>query len=146
MKLESGEKRVLALDVGTVRVGLALSDPLGMTAQPGPTLQRQPEHEFYEKLGEFIESHDVSLVVLGLPIGLKGQKGSSFREVQRVLEEIRVRWPAIGVDTFDERFSSTMARQVTQAIPKKRKQKKGLVDQIAAQLILQGYLESKNFS
>ncbi len=138
-----GVFRVLALDVGTVRVGVAVSDPLGLTAQPLSTLQRKPDQLFYEKLANIVEEYQVETIVLGLPIGLKGQRGDSWREVQTVLEKIRSSWPDLVVETFDERFTSTMAQRVTREAPKKKKRDKGLVDQVAAQLILQHYLESK---
>lgn len=136
------EIRVLALDIGKVRVGVAVSDPMGLTAQPCPTLKRQPHQEFIENLAQLIEKYQVRTVVAGLPIGLKGQKGSSYHDVLSLRDEMRKRWPEVRFETCDERFTSTMAQQIVRNAPKGKKRNKGLTDQIAAQLILQHYLES----
>jgi len=143
MSTTRGESRILALDVGKVRVGVAISDPMGLTAQPGPTLSRNPAIEFHKNLAKCIEEYRVGTIVLGLPLGLKGQKGESYRDVQVLLEEIRERHPSLLFETCDERFTSSMAQQASREAPRKRKRQKGLVDRIAAQLILQTYLDSE---
>ncbi len=138
------ETRILALDVGESRVGVAISDPLGLTAQPGPTLERRPNTSFFTHLGELLKQGPVSEVVVGLPVGLKGQRsGKSYEAVMALLEECRVRWPQITWKTWDERFTTTAAIQTLSAAPKKKRQQKGLRDQIAAQLILDSYLRSR---
>lgn len=137
----SGEIRILGLDVGKARVGVAMSDPLGLTAQPLPTLPREPEKTFLASLAKIIETHRVTMVVLGLPLGLKGQKGSSHDDVMVLLRRCQERWPDLGWETQDERFTSSMANEILRDAPRGRKRKKGLTDQIAAQLILQDYLE-----
>ncbi len=138
------EKRILALDVGEVRVGTAISDPAGLTAQPGPTLERRPDASFFKQLGEIIEQGPAGEVVVGLPVSLKGQRsGKSCEAVMSLLEECRVRWPGINWKTWDERFTTTEAIQTLTAAPKKKRQQKGLRDRIAAQLILDSYLRSR---
>ncbi|MCA9440710.1 MAG: Holliday junction resolvase RuvX [Candidatus Omnitrophica bacterium] len=137
----TGEVRILALDVGTVRVGVAISDPLGLTAQPLPTIQRKPDRAFFEGLAALIDEYEITVLVLGLPIGLSGQRGDSFQRVEALRGELAQRWPSLVIERVDERFTSSMAQEVTKNAPRKRKQKKGLTDQIAAQLILQDYLD-----
>ena len=138
------EKRILALDVGVVRVGTAISDPLGLTAQPGPTLERKPDSSFFDQLEEILEQGPVYEVVVGLPVSLKGQRtGKSCQDVLSLLEECCKRWPQVAWHTWDERFTTTEAIQTLTSAPKKKRQQKGLRDQIAAQLILDSYLRSR---
>ncbi len=138
------EIRILALDVGTVRVGTAISDPLGITAQPGPVLERQPEKVFFESLKDLIEEWGIGEAVIGFPRGLKGgQKGASCQDVKELLPLLRERWPKILWKTFDERFTTTMAIKVLSSAPKKKREQKGLRDRIAAQLILESYLQAR---
>ena len=137
-------QRIIALDLGESRVGVAISDPLGLTAQPGPTLNRKPDNLFVRELGEILHEWSVSEVVLGLPVGLKGQRtGKSCEAVAAFLEICRRRWPEILWRTWDERFTTVEAVSVLSAAPKKKRREKGLRDQIAAQLILDSYLRSR---
>lgn len=138
------EKRILALDVGEKRVGVAVSDPLGITAQPGPTLERYPNAVFMKQLGELIAQAPAGEVVVGLPVGLKGQRsGKSFEAVMSLLEACREHWPQVEWKTWDERFTTVQAIQTLTSAPKKKREQKGLRDQIAAQLILDSYLRLK---
>jgi putative holliday junction resolvase len=142
--MTTSQQRILALDVGESRVGTSISDPLGLTAQPGPTLDRKPDTAFFAKLGEIIEQGTVIEVVLGLPVGLKGQRsGKSFEAVMELFEECRKRWPEVIWKTWDERFTTVTAIQTLSSAPKKKRQQKGLRDQIAAQLILDSYMRSR---
>lgn len=137
------ENRILALDIGEKRVGTAISDPLGYTAQPGPTLDRKPEEPFWHMLGELLATWSVRCVVIGLPIGLSGQRsGSSYQAVMEFLRLAQARWPAIEWKTWDERLTTTQAIQVLSNAPGKKRRNKALRDQIAAQLILDSYLRS----
>jgi putative Holliday junction resolvase len=141
------EKRILALDPGESRVGVAISDPLGITAQPGPTLERQPHASFLRQLGDLIGQGPVSEVVVGLPVGLKGQRtGKSCEAILALVEECRARWPQVVWKTWDERFTTVEAIHTLAAAPKKKRRQKGLRDQIAAQLILDSYLRSRPLS
>jgi putative Holliday junction resolvase len=136
-----GALRILALDPGEARVGVAISDPLGLSAQPLPTLKRRPSGKFYEQLGRLLEDWSVSEVVVGLPVGPKGeQSGKGCESVLRVLEECRKLWPQVTWRTQDERFTTQEAIELLKMAPKKKRETKGLRDQLAAQMILEGYL------
>ncbi|MCC6732476.1 MAG: Holliday junction resolvase RuvX [Candidatus Omnitrophica bacterium] len=137
------ENRILALDIGEKRVGTAISDPLGYTAQPGPTLDRKPEEQFWRKLEELLATWSVRRAVVGLPIGLGGQKTSpSYIAVMEFLRQAQQKWPEIEWKTWDERLTTTQAIQILSAAPGKKRRDKSLRDQIAAQLILDSYLRS----
>jgi len=138
------QPRILALDIGRVRVGVAVSDPLQLTAQPGPTLDREPSGKFFEDLGRLIDQWSIRTAVVGLPIGLKGQRsGDSYADVQGLLEELERRWPAVTWGSLDERFTTAIAESTLALAPKKKRREKGIRDQMAAQIILEGYLRSK---
>ena len=132
--------RTLALDIGTERVGVAISDPLGTSAQPGPTLSRSPDEVFFGSLADLLKEWVVAEVVVGLPRGLSGQQGESAKAVLALVTEFERRWPDIRWSTWDERFTTRAAEQALRSAPKKTRRRKGLRDRIAAQLILEGYL------
>lgn len=143
MSTKSG--RILALDVGTKRVGVAFSDPLGLSAQPGPTLERRPSAPFYKRLATLIAEKEIGTVVVGLPIGQEGQlSGGSHEAVQTLLLECRKRFPEVEWTTCDERYTSLEATEILRSAPRKRRQQKGLRDRIAAQLILERYLHERS--
>jgi putative Holliday junction resolvase len=138
------EKRTLALDLGEKRVGVAVSDPLGLTAQPGPTLARRPSGVFFEKLGNLLKEWSVETVVVGLPISERGQRGGkSYDSVMGLLARFQERWPEIVWETWDERYTTQEAVEILETAPRNKRRQKGLRDQIAAQLILTEYLRSK---
>lgn len=142
--MSTSGKRILALDAGERRVGTALSDPLGLTAQPGPTLERHPDAVFFRQLGLLIDQGPVLEAVVGLPVSLKGEhRGKSYEAAMALFEECRTRWPQVVWHTWDERFTTSEAIQTLTGAPKKKRQQKGLRDQIAAQLILDSYLRSR---
>jgi putative Holliday junction resolvase len=138
--MASDRGRVLALDVGASRVGVAISDPLRITAQPGPTLSRSPDALFFENLAELIQEWSVSEGVVGLPRGLKGQKGTTYEAVSGLLAQLRERWPEIVWNPWEERFTTKEAVGILKSAPKRKRKQKGLRDRIAAQLILDSYL------
>jgi putative Holliday junction resolvase len=140
--MNNPEGRILALDLGSERVGVAVSDPLGITAQPLPTLNRRPERDFQAHLGELIESLCVLRVIVGLPRGLSGGQGTHQKAIESSVASYRQAWPEVEWVFWDERFTTTAAARALQGAPQKTKRRKGLRDQIAAQLILQGYLQS----
>lgn len=128
------------MDVGERRVGVAISDPLRISAQPGPVIPRKPDAEFFETLANLIKEWDIKEAVVGLPRGLRGQKGSTYDSVEKLLVELRRRWPEVAWLPWDERMTTREAEGVLSLAPLKRRREKGLRDRIAAQLILESYL------
>jgi putative holliday junction resolvase len=133
--------RVLALDLGDRRVGLALSDPLGLTAQGLPTLDRKGDAADIEALRLLCGEHEVERVVLGLPRNMDGSEGPRAQKSRAFGKRLR---DALGLPVFlwDERLTSAEAERVLIAADVSRAKRKGVVDRLAAQLILQGYLEA----
>lgn len=134
--------RILGIDHGTVRVGLALSDELGMIANPLKTLDAGPEVEV--QIAEIVRNKRIGAIVLGMPYRMDGARGSASERVEKFADRLRKVLPHdVPIHFVDERLSSKAALDslgLTQR-PRDREEKK-IVDQLAAVAILQDYLNS----
>ncbi|MEA3329056.1 MAG: Holliday junction resolvase RuvX [Candidatus Omnitrophota bacterium] len=135
-------RRILGLDIGQKRIGLALSDRLGCTAQGLDTLIRANDSRDIDSLREIIKKYDVEEIVAGLPLNMNGSAGPSAEKVMGFIETLR-KDLKLPVKTWDERLTSLQARGVLLQANLSRKKRKKVTDKLAAQLILQGYLESR---
>lgn len=138
--------RILALDVGERHVGVAISDPLGIIARPLQTLERGTDEEDSAAVAALVEEQDVKLVVVGQPLSLDGTEGPQARRTARYAEALAHHLP-VQVIQWDERFSTDRAdeilRQTRGEKAKRRARSNGEIDAIAAAVILQSYLDSK---
>jgi putative Holliday junction resolvase len=138
--------RIMGIDFGTTRIGLSLSDPLQIIAQPYRTIRNDPRA--IDAICDIIRQELVSLVVVGLPLNLKGEMGKKAREVEDFIGQLAAAAPA-EIVSWDERFTTTMAHQTLLEMGTKRKdreQRRKRVDEMAASLILQSYLDSRKRS
>jgi putative Holliday junction resolvase len=138
--MEDG-KRVLAIDYGTKRIGVALSDELGWTAQPLETLNRRTLDRDIAHIVSLVVTYEVRQVLLGFPLQLDGREGpaiQAMREFQARLEE----GVPVPVILWDERLTTKAAEDLLIAADVSRKKRKGVVDRIAASILLQSYLAS----
>jgi len=131
--------RLLGIDYGTRRVGLAISDGLGLTARP---LEVIPVHRLMERLSALVDEYDFETIVVGLPTGLSGGEGSSAAGARELAEEIQDRLN-VQVAMVDERFTSRLADSALLESGMKRRERKETVDKVAAAIILQTYLDSR---
>jgi putative Holliday junction resolvase len=134
-------KRILGIDFGERRIGLALSDPLGIIAQPFLTFDTQKDGDIFKKIEELIEEKGIEEIVLGMPRnmdGTIGEKGKVVQEFSQMLSS-RVKIPII---FRDERLSSVESLRVLRDAGAKLHKYKKSVDKLSAALILQGYLNS----
>lgn len=129
--------RILALDPGERRVGMAISDPLGITAQGMETFDRKTGN-LLEHLAEVIDRYGVQHIVVGNPVSMSGRENESSKRAAALGEQLRTRFN-IGVTLWDERLSSVEAKRVLAGT----RASKASVDRIAAVLILQSYLDSR---
>jgi putative pre-16S rRNA nuclease len=129
--------RVLGVDYGTRRIGLALSDEIRLTAQP---LNVVTPGQLPEALRTLAREHEIDTVVVGLPTGLSGHEGDSAAGARRLASEIE---EILGVDVIlvDERFTSRMAENALIETGVRRRDRKEAVDKVAAAIILQAYLD-----
>ena len=136
--------RVLALDVGERRVGIAISDPTGTLARPLQALARGSREEDFAAIAALVAEHDVGLVVVGQPLSLDGTEGPQARRVARYAEALAAHL-TVRVTSWDERFTTVEAKKVLRQRRKekdrRRARAKGELDAVAAAVILQGYLD-----
>jgi putative Holliday junction resolvase len=134
--------RVLGVDVGTVRVGLALSDPTGTLASPLETLRRAKNKADLDRLAALVVEHEVAEVVVGEPVHLSGASGASAQDASNYAQELADRIPDVPVILIDERLSTvTAASHLREGGIDSRKQRP-VIDQAAAVVILQQFLDS----
>lgn len=135
--------RILGIDHGTVRIGLALSDELGMIANPLKTLDTGEDSE--QQIADIVKQKRVSEVVIGLPLRMDGHKGSAVERVEKFADKLR-RFlpPEVEIIYVDERLSSVAAeRSLGLEGKQKTRDQKKLVDQLSAVAVLQDHLNSK---
>ena len=132
--------RVLAIDPGTVRLGLALSDPSGTIAQPLTVLTRRSEPEDLAAITKLVQAHDIELIVVGLPRLLDGRLATAAQDAQRFGERVG-RATGRPVAYWDERLTTVAAERYLIEQGKRRNKRRQEVDRMAATLLLQGYLD-----
>jgi putative Holliday junction resolvase len=135
----------MALDVGKVRVGVALSDPLGYTAQPLLTLWRKTRGEDLRSLLRLIRKHEVVEIVVGNPLHMSGDVSPWAAKVHEFAEELRKR-SGLPVQLWDERLSSVAAHEILNEAEYGQRDRKYVIDQVAAVVILRGWMEAKEQS
>ncbi|MFH1262124.1 MAG: Holliday junction resolvase RuvX [Pseudomonadota bacterium] len=132
--------RLLGLDYGRKRIGLAISDPLGLSAQPLGFILN--DSKILDRLLEVIRTREVSEIVLGHPRSLSGKLGEMAREVEAFAEKLKER-TTIPLHLWDERFSTSEAENLLVSADVRRDKRKEVRDTVAASLILQGFMESR---
>ena len=130
-------RRVLGIDYGTKRVGLAISDELGLTARPLDVVARP---ELTDALRRWATEYDIGTVVVGLPTSLGGHEGDSALAARRLGEEVREVLDA-KIVFVDERFTSRMAERVLLETGMRRRRRRETVDKMAAAIVVQDYLD-----
>ncbi len=136
--------RILGVDFGERRVGLAISDPLKLTAQPLATLEYKTEEELWSKLDGYWHNYTIERVVVGLPLHMHGEKSKLSQLVEKFAERAKIRY-GVDVVLWDERLSSKVAEGTLRDMGKQPSRQKGKVDLISAIWILQGYLDGLNY-
>ncbi len=134
--------RVLGLDVGSRRIGVAVSDPLGITAQGLETLQRRTKRHDFEYLQRVIREYDVREIVVGLPLRMSGAEGIQSDKMEVFAEELRKRF-RLPVHLWDERLTSAEANRLLRETDLSIEKRGKAVDRMAAILILQGWMEQR---
>jgi putative holliday junction resolvase len=134
-------KRILAVDYGERRVGLALSDPACILATPLATLDTRLVSDPVEAIAERVQENDVGLLVIGYPLHLDGRVSEKAKAVECFAGRIRARLPNIKVELTDERYSSVEAKDLLRLRKPKKRGGKRSVDRFAAAILLQEYLD-----
>jgi putative Holliday junction resolvase len=136
-------KRLLALDVGTKRIGLALTDELRLTAQPFMVIERKNDTQVIQKISQVIEEQKVEKIIVGLPYDSKGKMGKMAKEIMNFMEKLKtlIKLPIIA---WEEAFTTNEAQDVLIKADLSRKRRKGVIDKVAAALILDSFLRAKD--
>ena len=130
---------ILGLDIGDVRIGVAISDELGFGAHPLCTITRKNRKKDLDALRNLIDTHGVERIVIGLPLRLNGEVGIQAQKVQKFANRLK-RVADVPICFWDERLTTVEATQILRNINKRGKKRKKVIDQVAAVLILDEYL------
>ena len=133
--------RILALDHGTVRVGVAISDELKIIAQPMEFIPAEPFAAFLERLRQVLREKEVELILVGMPRNMDGSYGPAAQKVQEFVAALREAVPT-PVKTLDERLTSVQANRLLIQANVRRDERKQKVDKMAAAILLQSFLDS----
>jgi putative Holliday junction resolvase len=133
--------RILGLDVGTVRVGVAISDPLGMTAQPLEVIDRR-KTDLIGRILELVSEHEVQQIVVGKPLQLDGKEGLAVGAVDALVRNLAQR-AEVPIEMWDERLSTAQAERAMIDGGVRRQERRQKIDKVAAALILQSYLDAR---
>lgn len=133
--------RILSIDYGKKRTGLAVTDPFQLIAGGLATVASKSLPEF---LKTYMQQEKVERIIMGEPRQIDGSPSENYARVQEVLKKLRAAFPDIPIETYDERFTSVLAHQamLTGGLKKKERQNKALVDEISATILLQSYMEA----
>lgn len=133
-------ERILGIDYGVRRIGIALSDPLKISAQPLPTIKAEGMEQVLTELETIIRDKNVTEIVVGMPLNLKGQKSKAAQKVEKFIQYLKNRFK-LPVHCWDERWTSLAAQRTIIALGKSPSRHKDKIDQISALIILQSFLD-----
>ncbi len=136
--------RTLAIDYGDVRVGIAVTDPLGITAQGLETIfYNGKDKQLLKRLDEILSQYEIDTIVLGMPLNLKGEETVRAEVTREFLHKLKCKYPKLKIELVDERLTSVQAHKTMNDLQIKKEKKKNIVDTIAAVYILETYINSK---
>jgi len=135
--------RILGIDFGTKRIGIAITDPLQIFASPLKTVRN---HEFYDFIEEYVKTESIEEFVIGYPMTLNNQASESVKYINPFIRKLKTLFPGIPVNQVDERFTSGMALKtmIEGGVKKKERRDKSMIDKISASIILQSFLDKRS--
>ena len=142
MQAKEGD-RILGLDFGSHRIGAAVSDPLGITAQPLSAIRRQGDRRDLEAIGTIVREYSVGTVLIGLPLHMGGEEGTQAKRARLFADKIRERL-GVPVETWDERMTTVQAERHLIASGVRREKRKEIRDSLSAVFLLQSALDYRN--
>lgn len=137
--------RILAIDYGRKRTGIAVTDPMQIIASGLTTV---PTHQLMDFLMKYVQQEKVERIIIGHPKQMNNEDSENMKDIVPFMNRLKKQLPDIPVELVDERFTSVLAHQamLTGGLKKKDRQNKALVDEISATIILQSYMESRKFN
>lgn len=136
--------RLLAIDYGTKRTGIAVSDPLKIIANGLTTV---PTHTLFDFLKTYLEKENVECIIVGMPKQMNNEYSDNMKNIRPFVKKLQTIYPNMKIEYYDERFTSSIAQRamIDGGLKKKDRQNKTLIDEISAVIILQDYMESLRF-
>lgn len=136
--------RILAIDYGKKRTGIAVTDPMQIIANGLTTV---PTHTLMDFLMNYVQKEEVERIIIGHPKQMNNEDSENMKNIVPFMNQLKKKMPQMPVELVDERFTSVLAHQamLTGGLKKKDRQNKALVDEISATIILQSYMESRKF-
>ncbi len=134
--------RIIAIDYGRKRTGIAVTDPLQLIANRLTTI---PSYNIWEFLEEYLKKEEVEIIVVGYPKQMNNDASEAVNYINPFLKKLRIKYPELKLEIEDERFTSKMAFQsmIDGGLKKQKRQDKALIDSISATIILQSYMEKR---
>ncbi len=138
------QERLMGLDYGDSRTGVAISDLLGLTAQGVESIKYTSEKQLLQRLREIIEEYQVKKIVIGMPLNMNATSGQRVEKTKKFIEKLRLEF-GLEVDTIDERLTTVASHRTMTELGISKNKKKNIVDMMSAVFILQMYMDrSKN--
>lgn len=136
--------RILGIDYGDARVGLALTDPLGFTAQGLETIHHQGNDKIVlKRLEEILQTYEIDAFVIGMPVNMNGTKTERVEVTEKFIHKLKCKFPKIQIETIDERLTTVAAHRTMNFLEIDGRKKKNIVDTISAVYILETYMRKK---
>ncbi len=136
--------RTLGIDYGDARVGLALTDPLGFTAQGLETIHHQGNDKIVlKRLEEILQTYEIDVFVIGMPVNMNGTKTERVEVTEKFIHKLKCKFPKIQIETIDERLTTVAAHRTMNFLEIDGRKKKNIVDTISAVYILETYMRKK---
>lgn len=133
--------RTLAIDYGDTRVGTAITDELGITAQGLETITHTGNDKaVLKKIDEFMDKYEISIIVVGMPLNMDGSSSERVEKTKKFIHKLKCKYSKIKIETVDERLTTVQAHRTMNELGIKAKDKKNIVDTISAVYILEAYL------
>ena len=137
--------RILGIDYGDARVGVAMTDALNITVQGLETIQRnQSDKNVLKRLDEILKEYEVETIVVGLPLNLKGEKTERTIITEKFIHKLKCKYNKIKIDTMDERLTTVEAHKTMNFLNVDKNKKRSIVDTISAVYILEAYIQKNN--
>ena len=137
--------RILGIDYGDARVGISITDPLGITAQGLETINRNGSDKIVlKRLEELIEQYNVTTIVIGIPINMNGTKTERAEVTEKFIHKMKCKFGKIPIETIDERLTTVEAHKTMNYLNVNKHKKRSIVDTISAVYILETYLKKIN--
>lgn len=136
--------RTLGIDYGDARVGLALTDPLGFTAQGLETIHHQGNDKIVlRRLEEILQEYEIDTFAIGMPVNMNGTKTERVEVTEKFIHKLKCKFPKIQIETIDERLTTVAAHRTMNFLEIDGRKKKNIVDTISAVYILETYMRKK---